>query len=350
MRPRGRHFLAPSMSGKVNDVLPRAVWFVLVAILSACFGCEPNPSAPDLSDCTRIEIRWDPSLFAYFFRGIDAKRLVSPAERDYLESTNVSILDDPGRIHVFAEKVSEGRFNGRAGGLTRKVAWSLPGPPFVRIVCYRDEERVASLTLSGMGMEMVTEDRRRFAYRAVWDYWEVIEPPENRGFKLRASCADNLQTLWYGSPLDRRDVSSYPRPDDWCDAVVRSFRRHHVIDKNGVKRRYRSDRQIAGLFLCPSVRDTAREAGVRDDVGQSNASAYEAPGFVSHYAMNPDCRPSSEGDMVLLFEAEAGWNQHGGPELFTFGNHDRKGGLVLLNDGTVRFIRTEEELKQLRWK
>ena len=40
----------------------------------------------------------------------------------------------------------------------------------------------------------------------------------------------------------------------------------------------------------------------------------------------------------------------GGPELFTFDNHDPKGGLVRLNDGTVRFIRTEEELKRLRWK
>jgi len=54
--------------------------------------------------------------------------------------------------------------------------------------------------------------------------------------------------------------------------------------------------------------------------------------------------------MVLLFETKDGWNQHGGPELFTFDNHDPRGGLVLLNDGTTRFIRTKEELKRLRWK
>jgi len=48
----------------------------------------------------------------------------------------------------------------------------------------------------------------------------------------------------------------------------------------------------------------------------------------------------------------------GGPELFTFDNHEPKGGCVLLNDGnlysvpgpTVRFIRTKEELQALRWK
>jgi len=65
------------------------------------------------------------------------------------------------------------------------------------------------------------------------------------------------------------------------------------------------------------------------------------------------------------------------PEFFTFDNHDPKGnapvvlsspaatvsvfaenmgvrdsggGCVLLNDGTVKFIRTEEEIQKLRWK
>ena len=70
----------------------------------------------------------------------------------------------------------------------------------------------------------------------------------------------------------------------------------------------------------------------------------------AHYAMNPDCHFASPPDMVLLFETTPGWNQHGGPELFTFDNHDPKGGCILLNDGTVKFIRTEEELMQLRWK
>jgi hypothetical protein len=66
--------------------------------------------------------------------------------------------------------------------------------------------------------------------------------------------------------------------------------------------------------------------------------------------MNPNCKPDSPPDMVLLFETKAGWNQHGGLELFTFDNHDPKGGCVLLNDGTVKFIRTPEQLQQLRWK
>jgi hypothetical protein len=73
-------------------------------------------------------------------------------------------------------------------------------------------------------------------------------------------------------------------------------------------------------------------------------------GRPSDYAMNWNWEPNSPPDTVLLFETKPGWNQHGGPELFTLDNHDPKGGCVLLNDGTVRFIRTKEELAQLRWK
>ena len=69
-----------------------------------------------------------------------------------------------------------------------------------------------------------------------------------------------------------------------------------------------------------------------------------------HYAMNPNCKMDSPPDMVLLFETVGGWNQYGGPELFTFDNHDPRGGCVLLNDGTVKFIHTTEEFRQLRWK
>lgn len=38
------------------------------------------------------------------------------------------------------------------------------------------------------------------------------------------------------------------------------------------------------------------------------------------------------------------------PGLFTFDNHDPKGDCDLLNDGTVTFIRSKEELHVLRWK
>jgi hypothetical protein len=74
--------------------------------------------------------------------------------------------------------------------------------------------------------------------------------------------------------------------------------------------------------------------------------------------MNPNCEPNSPPDMVLLFETKAGWNQHGGPELFTFDNHDPRGGCprklvpvktgILLNDGTVKLVRLRRIHKNRR--
>jgi hypothetical protein len=104
------------------------------------------------------------------------------------------------------------------------------------------------------------------------------------------------------------------------------------------------------MFRCPSLHRS-------DDVGEADWHGYNSKpidqivtSWQSDYAMNPNCKLDSPPDTVVLFEAKPGWNQHGGPELFTFDNHDPKGGCILLNDGTVKFIRTDEELKQLRWK
>jgi hypothetical protein len=112
----------------------------------------------------------------------------------------------------------------------------------------------------------------------------------------------------------------YPAQQRWCDDMEWAF-----VGPRIRSLRHEADLKM-NLHVCPSV-----------DEGMST------------YAMNPSCRYDSALDTVLLFEIKAGWNQHGGPELFTFDNHDPKGGCVLLNDGTVKFIRTKEELQQLRW-
>jgi prepilin-type processing-associated H-X9-DG protein len=66
------------------------------------------------------------------------------------------------------------------------------------------------------------------------------------------------------------------------------------------------------------------------------------------YALNPYCAPNSPNDVVLLFETKGGWNQHGGPDILTTENHGGKGCNILFNDGSVRFVKTEE-LGQLKW-
>ena len=142
---------------------------------------------------------------------------------------------------------------------------------------------------------------------------------EKLPFERRLSCSANLKSL-------RRDLikavqgeSKYPAAAEWCD-VMEQYQQS--------KPDYPARQSIMWRFKCP------------EQLGEGRC----------HYAMNPNCKPDSPADMVLLFETRAGWNQHGGLELFTFDHHYPKGGCVLLNDGTVKFIRTEEELKQLRWE
>ena len=107
--------------------------------------------------------------------------------------------------------------------------------------------------------------------------------------------------------------------------------------------RLRKDKWIADTFVCPSTLDLIGNE-------PNSPQNIESSSLESHYAINPNCKPDSPSDLVLLFETKAGWNQHGGPELFTFDNHDPRGGCVMLNDGTIKFIRTKEELQQFRWK
>ena len=281
---------------------------LLCAVLLFCPGCDRDVSPPDLSSCTRIEIRYSPSTPDYFLTGRALQQSVlSQNEKEYIESIEFFTVTDPKRIKAFAHDVSLGSYDGR-----RRVAYNeLP----VGIHCYRNNEHVISFAV--FKDLIVTEDWRHFRYPRGLPNLEIIEPPEMQPFKLRFQCGSNMQTLYTAGPLYQRKVSSYPEPTEWCDAIM--------CDRTNTS--HVNEERMRGYFKCPTA-------------GEGKC----------HYAMNPNCKPNSPPDMVLLFETKAGWNQHGGPELFTFNNHDPKGGCVLLNDGTVKFIRNKEELQQLRWK
>ena len=291
----------------------RAFTFLVLCLLSCavllfCSGCLPDRSPPDLSSFTRIEILYSPSTLDYFLPDTALQQsLLGTDEREYIESTEFFTLSDQECISAFAHDVSLGSYDGR-----RRVAYNeLP----VEIRCYRNNEHVISFAV--FKDLIVTEDWRHFRYPRGLPNLEIIEPTEMRPFKMRFQCGSHMQTLYTAGPLYQRKVSTYPGPAEWCDAIMR--------DRTNTS--YVSEERMTGHFKCPTA-------------GEGK----------SHYAMNPHCEPNSPQDMVLLFETKAGWNQHGGPELFTFGNHDPKGGCVLLNDGTVKFIRTKEELQQFRWK
>jgi prepilin-type processing-associated H-X9-DG protein len=110
----------------------------------------------------------------------------------------------------------------------------------------------------------------------------------------------------------------YPTAEKWCDLL--------------------KDYYIKDDLVCPAKRSTGEQCS---------------------YALNPNCEPNSPADVVLLFETNGGWNQHGGPELLNTQNHpDYKdwfwgykipGCNVMFNDGHVEFI-PKKQFAELKWK
>lgn len=285
------------------------LYLLLAVALQFCPFYVRDTSPPDLSNCTRLEIRYLTSTLNYFLSGQDVDNLLNSTEKKYIQSLETFVMTDPKRIKAFAHDISQGTLYGIQHGTPDYL-----NP--VHIACYVNNKHIVSFTVYGHAI--ATDSKSMFKYPPGLLNLDIIEPPEIRPFRLRSDCARNIKRLYAAGFLDRGDViNSYPEPNQWCDALMRDR------DNNS----YVSDEEMRENFICP----TAGE-------GKSD------------YALNPNCRPDSPRDTVLLFETEAGWNQHGGPELFTFDNHNPKGGCVLINDYTVKFIRTTEELWQLRWK
>jgi len=275
----------------------------------------PGFMPPDLSTCTRVEIRYQPSMLEYFFPYASQQSLLSSQEKEYLQSEKSIVVDNLEDIKILAGEVSKQKIS--IGGIVCERSNA-------KVVCYRNNETITSFTVYD-DTSIETEQNQRIKYRRVLQSLKNITP-NVQPLELRMQCAANLKNLWYRyslyenltksqrSGLFRRRKRPYPASKDWCDSIVQTYW-------------MTSDEYTTRPLKCPSM-------------GEGKC----------HYAMNPNCALDSLPDMVLLFETRAGWNQHGGPELFTFDNHDPKGGFVLLNDGIVKFIRTKEELRQLRWK
>jgi hypothetical protein len=274
-----------------------------------------KPSAPDLTSCNRLAISYGPSALDYFFPNENQRSLFDLKEMENLRAARDVLVNEGEDVKEFVGQIEAGYHR----GITLRRASA-------HVVCNHDNDRLAAIEM--YGDSFVTEAGEPFSRPGPLDdgYGERFRGLASwvRPFQVRVMCSRNLGNLYNRLHLyteaersrlvhpPDKSKPEYPASPKWCDSIVDAFRSSGMDDKP---------------FKCPTG-------------GEGKC----------HYGMNPQCSYDSPGDFVLLFETKAGWNQHGGPELFTFDNHEPKGGLVLLNDGTVKFIRTEEELKQLRWK
>jgi len=267
---------------------------------------QDYPPPPDLSGCTRIEITSVPSIWRR--EGLFASSVLDPNEKEYVESLNTIVVDDPNQIEVLARRLQTGSYGEVRPAHERRAD----------VVCYRGQELVTSF--EDYGFAIRTQGVHGYRYSTNPIQLDDLAP-RLASLRLRSRCARTLYRMGveFASMSDAGDA--WPAPDEWTDRIL-----HRRIAERGTDDP-RVVEYIAEQFVCPSAGDGK-----------------------CHYGMNPDCEPNSPAHTVLLFETKPGWNQHGGPELFAFDNHDPKGGCVLLNDGTVKFIRTEEELRALRWR
>jgi hypothetical protein len=325
---------------------------------------KPKYASPDLTTCTRLEIQHEPSLIEYFYPYEIEQRLLNKEEVDYLRSQNNVVIESSDSISNFANELNQA--NNNIGGIVSEKSKA-------NVIGYQDGSRVVSFIIYD-DTTVETEKKQRIKYldelQSLRTLTHQIQP-----FELRIHCASNMKILWYRlrfydqTEKSRIQSLSHYKLDDLNTVYIPPTKINDIapdMDKvaEEITREYESrkkceeDKYSIINFVYPMPRSwcDAMEALYGWHTSEAyflHMKTHVCPGVNegrSTYAMNPNCKYDSLPDTVLLFETKASWNQYGGPDLFTFDNHDPKGGCVLLNDGTVKFIRTTEELRQLRWK
>lgn len=262
------------------------------------------PPPPDLSECTRLEVEYR----MYPGETDWPSHLFSPEELAYLKSRETVVIEDGELIELLAHEVVRAKYEGIHPEPLGSAAL------MVRVFAGGGPKKTTSFQI--WYGQLRTEDGHMFYNRGLPSVLAKLRP-EVEPFRNRKFCALRVKSLHRRVRREMGYDYAYPTPSTWCDALkLRMKWNNHPED------------QTKWAFTCSSMREP----------------------YTSHFAMNPDCHPDSSGDTVLLFETGAGWNQHGGLELFTFRNHDPEGGFVVFNNGTVQFVRTVEELEQLRWE
>lgn len=141
----------------------------------------------------------------------------------------------------------------------------------------------------------------------------------------------------------------YPTPSKWCDLLVENT----YVEKA----KFSCEEADLELLTTDTPIDETKIAAKVLSVDDYNDSTGQKKYIYeiewSHYGLNPNAKPKSSPDVVLLFETEHGWNQFGGPELVSVKNHleiyGKEGCNILFNDGRVKFVKPKQ-IDKLKWK
>jgi hypothetical protein len=334
----------------------------------------PKYNPPDLTTCTRVEIQCEPSMLEYFYPYQSQQGLLDKEEMQYLGSEKTIIIENATDVNDFASEIKQAEQG--VGGIVSENSKA-------NVFCY-DGSRLVTSFIVYDDASIEIEQKARIKYSSGLQSLRKLTP-HIQPLELRMRCAANLKNLWHRlrfydrarksnvqhyslmklGGLDRLDAPKKRKRDDpnmadmdrMMDELDKQAKLFFEAEKKRLAELYSNIRLIYPVriewcdamewaFAGPRIRSRRHEV---DSKMKIHVCPSVAEGL-STYAINRKCKFDSPPDTVLLFETKAGWNQHGGSELFTFDNHDPKGGCVLFNDGTVKFIRTKEELQQLRWK
>jgi len=106
LRARDQQVLIPWTNGKLRG---EKVLEVSIGGLYIPYSEQPHKlTLPDLTPCTRVEIRFRRSPLEFFFPYAEQQILLSEEERQYLQSLDVLRISDPSVLKALAREISAG--------------------------------------------------------------------------------------------------------------------------------------------------------------------------------------------------------------------------------------------------
>lgn len=143
--------------------------------------------------------------------------------------------------------------------------------------------------------------------------WAAMLLPALAAAKAKAqliTCVNNEKQLALAVRIYEGDNKHFPPAATWCDAI-------------------QSDVGNEKVFKCPAANAASRcDYAYNDKLDGMDADKVDP-------------------QTVMIFEADNGWNAHGGPELLS-PRHRMRTAVVALADGSVRAV-PQAEWKSLRW-